>query len=126
LNPTDSSCWEPGCKFSDPGAEGPCTNTAGILSYHELNQILQNTGGTAYLDKEAAVRYLVYDSHNWVSYDDEITFGLKIEYAEKRGLPWIMVWAMDLDDSSLDALIAISGVKSTSRAHFPAQLTPIQ
>jgi chitinase len=30
---SDTSCWKPGCEFSGPGAEGACTNTAGILSY---------------------------------------------------------------------------------------------
>lgn len=29
----DSSCTEPGCQFSGPGAKGPCTGTAGFLSY---------------------------------------------------------------------------------------------
>ncbi|CAG8092001.1 unnamed protein product [Penicillium salamii] len=129
---SDSSCWKPGCKFSDPGTKGPCTNTAGILSYYEINQILENTGGTAYTDKEAAVRYMVYDSDSWVSYDDESTFRLKIDYAEKMGLAGLMIWAIDLDDGSLDALSAVSGVNSTSSAFdlvpleyiFPPNLLP--
>lgn len=29
----DSSCWQPGCAFSGPGAAGSCTQTPGILSY---------------------------------------------------------------------------------------------
>jgi chitinase len=29
----DSSCTEPGCPFSGPGANSPCTGTAGFLSY---------------------------------------------------------------------------------------------
>lgn len=110
---TDSSCWKPGCKFSAAGAKGSCTDTAGILSYEEINQILEDTGGTAYLDKEAAVRYMVYDSDNWVSFDDETTFNMKIEYANKMGLSGLMVWAIDLDDSSLDALSAVSAINGT-------------
>lgn len=29
----DPSCTGPGCKFSGPGSKGPCTDTAGFLSY---------------------------------------------------------------------------------------------
>lgn len=93
--------------------EGSCTQTAGILSYREIQQIRQDTGGTAYLDKEAAVRYMVYDSDSWVSYDDETTSQMKIDYANKMGLGGLMVWAIDLDDGSLSALSAISAVNST-------------
>ena len=109
----DPSCWKPGCTFSAAGAKGSCTQTAGILSYREIQQILQDTGGTAYLDKEAAVRYMVYDSDSWVSYDDETTFQMKIDYANKMGLGGLMVWAIDLNDGSLSALSAISAVNST-------------
>lgn len=38
--------------------------TAGILSYREINDILASTGATAYLDKDAAIRYLVYGDSN--------------------------------------------------------------
>lgn len=83
----DSACWKPGCAFTGPGAAGPCTDSAGILSYRgkrtlvdgflgvilihvpikEIQEILQSTGGSAYLDESAAARYIVYDNDNWVS-----------------------------------------------------------
>lgn len=104
----DASCWKPGCEFSDPGAKGPCTSTKGILSYREISQIRKDTGGTAYLDKEAAVRYMVYDDDSWVAFDDETTFEMKIKYANKMGLSGLMIWAIDLDDNRLSALRAVS------------------
>ncbi|KAJ5124812.1 uncharacterized protein N7515_008637 [Penicillium bovifimosum] len=74
----DASCWKPGCEFSGAGA------------------------------KEAAVRYMVYDDNSWVSFDDETTFKMKIDYANKMGLSGLMIWAIDLDDNRLSALRAVS------------------
>ncbi|KAF5676733.1 glycoside hydrolase family 18 [Fusarium denticulatum] len=103
-----SSCWKPGCAFTGPGAAGPCTNTAGILSYKEIKDIVRRTGATSYLDKQAACRYLVYDDNSWISYDDPSTIQAKIDYANKMGLSGVMIWAIDLDDSSLESLRAVS------------------
>ncbi|KAG5798604.1 hypothetical protein H9Q69_002344 [Fusarium xylarioides] len=101
-----SSCWKPGCAFTGPGAARPCTNTAG--SYKEVKDILRSTGATSYLDKEAAARYLVYAGNSWISYDDPSTIQAKIDYANKIGLSGVMIWAIDLDDSSLESLRAVS------------------
>ncbi|ATY61069.1 glycoside hydrolase family 18 [Cordyceps militaris] len=105
---SDPSCWKPGCRFSGPGAAGRCTNTPGILSYREIKEILQTTGATSSLDKEAAVRYMVYNNNNWISYDDAHTIKAKIEFANKLGLSGVMTWALDLDDGGLELLKALS------------------
>ncbi|CAM1509829.1 Fc.00g001640.m01.CDS01 [Cosmosporella sp. VM-42] len=122
----DASCWKPGCAFSGPGAAGPCTNTEGILSYREIKDILTNTGTTAYLDEAAAVRYLVYDDNSWISFDDASTFKSKIEYANKIGLSGLMVWAVDLDDSGLSALSAISDSGQLDKIDMPFTLVDIK
>ncbi|KAK4069890.1 CAZyme family GH18 [Trichoderma aggressivum f. europaeum] len=109
FNLKSASCWKPGCPFSGPGDAGQCTGTAGILSYREVQSILDRTGATSYLDKDAAVRYMVYGNDSWVSYDDETTFQTKIDYANKLGLSGLLIWALDLDSSGLDALRAVSG-----------------
>ncbi|KAJ6032765.1 hypothetical protein N7540_003497, partial [Penicillium herquei] len=82
---SDTSCWKPGCAFSGPGAARKCTDTAGILSYREIQDIIEDAGGTAYLDEEAAVRYMIYNNDNWISFDDPGTFQQKIEYTNKMG-----------------------------------------
>ncbi|KAM0384982.1 hypothetical protein ACHAQC_011832 [Fusarium culmorum] len=109
------SCWKPGCRFEGPGDKGPCTDTAGILSYREIQNIISKTGATSYHDRTAAVRYLVYGDNNWISYDDPETFQAKIDYANKMGLSGLMVWAIDQDDSTLSALTAVTG--GTPRRH---------
>ena len=34
----------------------------------------------------------------WVSYDDEKSFGKKLDYIEQKGLGGAMFWALDFDD----------------------------
>lgn len=123
---TSSSCWKPGCEFSGPGAEGRCSGTAGILSYREITDILVNTGATAHLDRDAAVKYLVYDNNNWVSFDDETTFKIKIDYANKMGLSGLMVWALDQDDSYLDALRAVTDSSVLDSVENPFSLVDLK
>ncbi|UKZ58865.1 uncharacterized protein TrAtP1_000187 [Trichoderma atroviride] len=126
FNLKSSSCWKPGCPFGGPGDAGPCTDTAGILSYREIQTILDQTGAASYLDKEAAVRYLVYGNNSWVSFDDDITFQAKIDYASKIGLSGLMVWAVDLDDSKLNALRAISGASGETGADSAFSLVDLK
>lgn len=63
-------------------------------------------------DKNAKVNYMVYGENNWISYDDERTFKDKIDFANKRGLNGVMMWAIDLDDYRRSALNAITGRKN--------------
>ncbi|KAJ4152982.1 hypothetical protein LMH87_009497 [Akanthomyces muscarius] len=106
---SDNNCWKPGCLFSGPGAAGRCTNTPGILSYREIQELIYQTGATAYTDKAAAAKYIVYGNNSWISFDDQETFKAKIDYANKVGLSGLMIWAIDLDDGDLSALSAVTG-----------------
>lgn len=62
------------------------------------------------------MNYLVFDKDQWISYDDEVTFKQKVEWANKIGLGGSMIWASDLDDDKYSAHSAMLGrkVKSTS------------
>ncbi|KAK8131958.1 glycosyl hydrolases family 18 protein-like protein [Apiospora kogelbergensis] len=119
----DPSCATTGCEFSGAGAKGKCTKTAGNLSYREIMQIQKDNAG-AYdsgYDEEAGVNYMVYKSdsrdrhYSWVSYDDKTTFQQKIDFANKRGLKGLLIWAIDQDDDSLNALKAVTGKDISAR-----------
>ncbi|KAH7120620.1 hypothetical protein EDB81DRAFT_666993 [Dactylonectria macrodidyma] len=120
-----SSCWKPGCTFKGPGSPGRCSNTAGILSYAEIMEILEKTGGTPYFDEAAAARYMVYEGHSWISFDDVETFQMKIDYASKIGLHGLMIWAIDLDTPNLEALRAISNGELTGATTVPFSLVDL-
>ncbi|KAF2137101.1 glycoside hydrolase family 18 protein [Aplosporella prunicola CBS 121167] len=108
----DSNCWKPGCRFGGPGDKGECTDTPGILSYHEVRNILTRTKASPHYDAAAAVNYLVYGDGSWVSYDDKRTFQKKVDFASSMGLGGLMVWAVDLDNTARDALKAISPINA--------------
>lgn len=62
----DPSCITPGCAFTGPGAAGPCTKTGGILSYREIQDIVnQEDDQYQYkYDATAGVNYLVYGENS--------------------------------------------------------------
>jgi len=103
---SNPSCMRPGCPFNpSAGARaGRCTGVEGVLSAAEIFDLVDN-GAQTTLDVEGAVMIATWDSNQWVSYDNAQTLGMKINYANKRCLGGLMVWAIDLDDGRLvDAL----------------------
>jgi len=92
---SDPSCSAPGCSFSGASNPGPCTNTGGILSYYEIKEILAG-GVTPVHDTEAAVNYITFNSNQWISYDDAVTFKQKTDWANGVGLGGALIWASDL------------------------------
>jgi chitinase len=70
--------------------------------YAEIQDIIAG-GASPTLDKDAAVKQLVWDTNQWISYDDADTFKLKIDYANKICLGGLMVWAASTDDRNWTA-----------------------
>lgn len=109
----DPSCMAAGCEFSSAGSNGTCTGTAGVLSAAEITAIIDGGGATMTLDPVAAVEIVTWDGDQWVSWDDTVTLGLKIEYANSRCLGGVMIWAIDLDDGTLIKSLAETGRGTT-------------
>lgn len=97
---SNPSCNKPDgiCQFSEGGSPGSCTNSAGTLSNAEIFKILGSTGAKPVFDKKAAVKWVTWNSNQWVSYDDGETMQLKIKAANQWCLGGTMIWAVDLDD----------------------------
>lgn len=62
----DPSCTSPGCPFSGGANPGKCTATSGILSNAEIQDIISENNLTPILDEDAAAKYIVWDSDQWV------------------------------------------------------------
>ncbi|KAK4149689.1 chitinase [Chaetomidium leptoderma] len=98
-----------GLGFYGEGGNGrDCTGTPGVLSAHEITQIIDD-GAKVTLDKEAAAEIVTWDEDQWVSWDSVKTLGMKVDYANKRCLGGVMVWAIDLDDGTLIRSLADTG-----------------
>ena len=102
------SCLEAGCEFSKGGSGGACTGTPGVLSAHEIAQIIDE-GVKVTLDKKAAAEIVTWHRDQWVSWDSVETLAMKVTYANRRCLGGVMVWAVDLDDGTLIRSLADTG-----------------
>jgi chitinase len=103
-NPT---CTAPGCPFAGGGHPGPCSDASGILLYYEIQALLaQDPSLVPVYDEAAAVKYVVFDNDQWVSYDDAATFRQKVDWANSIGLSGSLIWA---SDAGVQALSWICG-----------------
>ncbi|KFX92564.1 hypothetical protein V490_05317 [Pseudogymnoascus sp. VKM F-3557] len=109
---SDPSCYTPGCNFLGGASPGPCTQNSGTLSYKEITDIIKQNNLTPYYDEENAVKYIVWNQDQWVSYDDEVTIKQKIDFANGLGLGGVLIWSIDQDTTDLKALNAVLAPKN--------------
>ncbi|KAL8705755.1 MAG: hypothetical protein Q9201_001150 [Fulgogasparrea decipioides] len=88
------------CKFSGGANPGPCSGTSGILDDQEIQDIIAKNSLKPTWDHETAVKWITWDGDQWVSYDDTDTFQQKKDFANKRCLGGLMVWAIDQKDQT--------------------------
>ena len=81
------------------GAKGRCTDALGMLAYFEIKELVDAGKLKPSWDDNALVPY-AFDpaSKLWVSYDDEKSFGKKMDFIDQKGLGGAMFWALDMDD----------------------------
>jgi chitinase len=60
-----------------------------------------------YYDEVDQVKYVTWNSDQWVSYDDKDTFQAKIKFSNDNGLGGLLIWSLDQDTSQLDALAGV-------------------
>lgn len=118
---SDPSCYKPGCNFKGGASPGACTKNSGTLSYKEITQVIDQNKIKPYYDKENAVKYIVWNQDQWVSYDDEDTFKQKIEFANKLGLGGVLIWSIDQDTEDLKALQAVLAPKGLKQFQKDAE-----
>ncbi|ENN79266.1 hypothetical protein YQE_04301, partial [Dendroctonus ponderosae] len=95
---SSSSNTAPGsASTSTGGAAGPYTATSGFLGYNEIVEKFNAGGWTTAWDDEQQVPY-AYSGTTWLSYDDEDSIALKVEYAKSLGLGAIMIWSIETED----------------------------
>ncbi|KAI8207622.1 hypothetical protein K4K54_004854 [Colletotrichum sp. SAR 10_86] len=120
-----SSCLAPGCPFknSTGAGAGRCTGTPGVLSAAEINELIKNGAKQTFYEEEA-VQVVTWNNNQWVSWDNEKTLKMKMDFANKRCLGGLltrasrtMVWAVDLDDGTLIEALAGNLSRNKSRVY---------
>ncbi|PBC29668.1 Chitinase protein Idgf4 [Apis cerana cerana] len=92
-----------------PGAEGPHTNTPGLLSYAEVcSRLTESAVGRLRRVGDPSKKYgsYAYQPYNentgadgiWVGYEDPDTAGNKAAYAKAKGLGGVAIYDLSLDD----------------------------
>ena len=95
----DPGCTAVGgkCLFASGGKPGRCSNNVGTLMGSEVREILDaNPSIQPTLDKDAAVKVFVHNG-DWITFDDEATWRLKVKFAKSQCLGGVMVWAVSQD-----------------------------
>lgn len=78
--------------------------------FYEIQAILNQVSGLKPVhDQQAAVKYIVWDDNQWVSYDDGDTFDTKIAWANSIGIGGSLIWAVDTDDDKFTAMSGLMG-----------------
>jgi chitinase len=84
------------------------------FSLQEIKDIVSKNSLKPTWDKVAGVKWINWDSNQWVSYDDDDTFKQKRDFANERCLGGTMVWAMDQVDQKADNGLAPAPGVTTS------------
>lgn len=89
----DPSCNTPNgvCQFTTGGNAGECTKSSGTLSNAEIKRLIATGTGTESYDATAGVRWLTFDTNQWVSFDDGVTMQQKMSFANSLCLGGIMI-----------------------------------
>ena len=123
---TDPACSNIGCGFSGPSRPGPCTAFPGILSLREIESIINKTNVQPRLIPNAMVKQLSYDTDQWIGYDDEETFALKIQYADSACLGGTMIWSIDFASGAGSGDTPDGGPAATTSANNTTSLGDYQ
>ncbi|KAL2090875.1 hypothetical protein ACEWY4_013138 [Coilia grayii] len=92
LTSTDT---RPGAPAAGAASAGPYTREAGFWSYYEICGFLN--GATVHWIEDQKVPYAV-KGNEWVGYDTQESFDIKVKYLKEKKFGGAFVWALDLDD----------------------------
>ncbi|OHE94512.1 glycosylhydrolase family 18-9, partial [Colletotrichum orchidophilum] len=118
---SNPSCKSTGCGFSAGGNPDRSSASAGTLMFSEIQEIINKGGAQVTTDKTAAVKFVTWGGNQWVSYDDEETLKLKMDYANGKCLGGVMVWAASTDDAKGTAIKALA--KASGRTDLSKSLS---
>lgn len=91
----DPKCASPGCPIKGASKQGPCTNSAGILSNLEINNIISQKRLIPDVVPDTLSKSIRWDDQ-WIGYDDEVTMSWKTDWAAQNCFGGTAVWSLDL------------------------------
>ncbi|RGP81736.1 hypothetical protein FLONG3_121 [Fusarium longipes] len=95
---SDPECGHAGCPFDSGGPSQSCTQTVGLMSNSEVSKYTRSHKEVEF-DKSAAVK-VIKDHREWLTYDDDDTWKLKLIYALDHCIGGVMVSSISDDMSN--------------------------
>ncbi|KAK5989970.1 Acidic mammalian chitinase [Cladobotryum mycophilum] len=92
----EPNCKALGCPFSGPSKPGQCTDTAGVLSLLEIEQVIAEYNLKPTLLEESMIMQITW-LDQWIGYDNEETFALKKAWANGQCFGGTMYWSVDFN-----------------------------
>ncbi|EPE30127.1 (Trans)glycosidase [Glarea lozoyensis ATCC 20868] len=92
---SDTSCTDPGCPYSGPTNAGACTNSPGILSLKEIQDLIKQKNLVPILIPDQMQKEVTFDGNQWIAYDDAETMAMKEIWANEHCLGGTVAWSMD-------------------------------
>jgi chitinase len=96
---SNTSCTDIGCPYSSTSLPGPCTNSPGVLSLREIQQIIKDKKLTSELIPDEMVKQITWDDQ-WIGYDDRDTIAMKMKWGDEHCLGGTAIWSTDFDSGS--------------------------
>jgi chitinase len=90
----DPSCSDLLCPFAGPSLPAPCTNSAGVMSLVEIQQLIKKRNLKPKFLEESLMKQITWDDQ-WIGYDDEETFAAKRNFADGLCFGGTMIWSID-------------------------------
>ncbi|TMW43339.1 hypothetical protein DOY81_011583, partial [Sarcophaga bullata] len=91
-NPQQNSVDSP---IIGPGIPGPYTREGGFMGYNEICS-LENSWNYQWSSPNQ-VPY-IYNSNQWIGYDNPKSIDLKVDFANAKNLGGVMLWSIETDD----------------------------
>jgi chitinase len=90
----DPSCNQLLCPFAGASDPAPCTNSPGVMSLYEIQQLIKRRGIIPQYLADSMMKQITWDDQ-WIGYDDEDTFAAKKAWADSQCFGGTMVWSID-------------------------------
>ena len=94
----DPTCNQLLCPFAGANDPAPCTNSPGVMSLLEIQQLIKRKGLTPQYLPDSMIKQITWDDQ-WIGYDEDETFAAKKAWADSRCFGGTMVWSIDFQVS---------------------------
>jgi chitinase len=92
---SNTSCTDVGCPYSGLSNAGACTNSPGILSLKEIQDLIKQKHLTPKLIPDQFQKEVTWDGNQWIAYDDAETLAMKEIWANEHCLGGTVAWSLD-------------------------------